>query len=339
MATTLTETAHTSATDRKGRRLTYLRAIRDAQSEELSNDPNVVMLGEDVETGMFGTSGGLRDEFGPVRVRDTPISELGFCGAAVGMAMTGLRPIVDLTIATFTYVAFDAIVSQAAKSGYMFGAQAKVPVVYRAAMFYGGGDAAHHSDRPYATFMTVPGLKIIVPSSPYDAMGLLKSAVRDDDPVLCFEDKNLWGVRETLPDEEFFVPLGQAAIKREGSDVTIVAIAGAVRLALQAAEKLNGEGISAEVIDPRSLVPLDWPTIFESVAKTGRLVIADPASRTCSAASEIAATVTEELFGQLKHAPVRVTTPDVQIPFSPPLERTLYPDPTRIAEAARRTIR
>lgn len=339
MVNELAAPALISAAGRKGRRLTYLGAIREAQYEEMSNDLNVVLLGEDIETGMFGTSGGLRDEFGSARVRDTPISELGFCGAAVGMAMTGLRPIVDLTIATFTYAGFDAIVSQAAKSGYMFGAQAKVPVVYRAAMFYGGSDAAHHSDRPYATFMTVPGLKIIVPSSPYDAMGLLKSAVRDDDPVLCFEDKNLWGIRETLPEEEFFVPLGQAAIKREGNDVTIVAIAGAVRLALQAAEELNGEGISAEVIDPRSLVPLDWPTIFESASKTGRLVIADPASRTCSAASEIAATVTEELFGQLKHAPVRVTTPDVQIPFSPQLERTLYPNVTRIAEAARRTIR
>ncbi|MDQ1729907.1 MAG: acetoin:2,6-dichlorophenolindophenol oxidoreductase subunit beta, partial [Pseudonocardiales bacterium] len=172
-----------------------------------------------------------------------------------------------------------------------------------------------------------------------DAMGLLKSAIRDDDPVMCFEDKNLWGTRETLPDEEFFVPLGKAAVKREGTDVTIVAIAGAVRLALQAEEKLSGEGISAEVIDPRSLVPLDWPTIFESVTKTGRLVIADPAARTCSAASEIAATVTEELFGNLKHAPIRVTTPDVQIPFSPALEKTLYPTVDRIVEAAHRTIR
>jgi pyruvate dehydrogenase E1 component beta subunit len=301
-------------------------------------DPSVVLLGEDIETGMFGSSVGLRDEFGPTRVRDTPISELAFCGAAVGMAMTGLRPIIDLSIATFTYAGFDAIVSQAAKSGYMFGAQATVPVVYRAAMFYGRSDAAHHSDRPYATFMTIPGLKIIAPASPLDAMGLLKSAVRDDDPVMCFEDKNLWGVREWLPEQEFFVPLGKAAVKLAGSDVTIVAIAGAVRLALQAAKELAGEGISAEVVDPRSLVPLDWPTIFESASKTGRLVIADPASRTCSAASEIAATVTEELFGQLKHAPVRVTTPNVQIPFSPPLEKTLYPSASRIAAAARRTI-
>jgi pyruvate dehydrogenase E1 component beta subunit len=187
--------------------------------------------------------------------------------------------------------------------------------------------------------MTVPGLKIIAPASPYDAMGLLKSAIRDDDPVLCFEDKSLWGMREMLPAEEFFVPLGKAAVKREGSDVTIVAVAGAVRLALQAAEKLSSEGISAEVVDPRSLVPLDWPTIFESVSKTGRLVIADPAARTCSAASEIAATVTEELFGQLRHAPIRVTTPDVQIPFSPPLEKSLYPDVPRIIEAAHRTLR
>lgn len=203
-------------------------------------------------------------------------------------------------------------------------------------MFYGGGDAAHHSDRPYATFMTIPGPKIIAPASPLEAMGLLKTAIRDDDPVLVFEDKNLWGSRATLPAEEVLLPLGQAAVKRPGTDVTIVAIAGAVNLALKAAETLAGEGISAEVIDPRSLVPMDWPTIFESVSKTARLVIADPAARTCSAASEIAATVTEELFTELRCAPVRVTTPNVQIPFSPALENTLYPDAEKIADAARR---
>jgi pyruvate/2-oxoglutarate/acetoin dehydrogenase E1 component len=317
------------------RRLTYLAAIREAQQAEMRRDRTVIVLGEDVEAAVFGTTAGFVEEFGRARVRNTPISELGFCGAAIGAAMTGLRPIVDLSIATFMYVATDAIISQAAKTRYMFGGQARIPVVFRAAMFYGGSDAAHHSDRPYPTFMTVPGLKIIAPTSPADAKGLLTSAIRDDDPVLCFEDKNLWATREPVPDGEHLVPLGRAAVKRRGDDVTVVAVAGAVPHALAAAEALAGDGVSVEVVDPRTLVPMDWPTIVDSVARTGRLVVADPAARTCSAASEIVATVTEELFGQLTAAPRRVTTPDVQIPFSPALEAGLYPTAQTIAAAVR----
>jgi pyruvate dehydrogenase E1 component beta subunit len=317
------------------KRLTYLAAIRAAQLDEMRRDSRVIVLGEDVEAAVFGTTAGFVEEFGRGRVRNTPISELGFCGAAIGAAMTGLRPVVDLSIATFMYVATDAIISQAAKSRYMFGGQATIPVVFRAAMFYGGSDAAHHSDRPYSTFMTVPGLKIIAPASPADAKGLLASAIRDDDPVLCFEDKNLWGAREPVPVGEYLVPLGQAAVRRPGADVTVVAIAGAVGHALAAAEALAGEGVSVEVLDPRTLVPMDWPAILASVARTGRLVVADPAARTCSAASEIVATVTEELFGQLAAAPRRVTTPDVQIPFSPALEAGLYPTAETIAAAVR----
>jgi pyruvate/2-oxoglutarate/acetoin dehydrogenase E1 component len=329
-------TATTSATAQPAtRRLNYLGAIREAQLEEMRRDASVIILGEDIRASVFGTSDEFLAEFGPNRVRNTPISELGFCGAAIGAAMTGLRPIVDLTIASFLYVAMDQLVSQAAKNRYMFGGQASIPVVYRAAMFYGGANAAHHSDRPYPMFMNVPGLKIITPSSPHDAMGLLKSAIRDDDPVLCFEDQTVWGSREAVPAEEYLIPLGEAAVKRTGDDVTVVAIAGAVPLALQAAEALAAEGVSVEVIDPRTLVPLDWPTILASVERTGRLVVVDPAHRTCSAASEIAATVAEQRFGALKAAPRRVTTPDVHIPFSPAMEKPLYPNPDTIAAAVR----
>lgn len=316
-------------------RVSYLGAIREAQLEELRRDERVIMLGEDIVADMFGTAAGFFEEFGPERIRNTPISELAFSGAAVGAAMTGLRPIVDIQIATFLYVAMDPIVNQAAKTRYMFGGQASIPVVYRAAMFHDGGNAAHHSDRPYPTFMTVPGLKIIVPSNPYDAKGLLKSAVRDDDPVLCFESSTLWNRRAAIPDEEYLVPLGEAAVRRPGSDVTLVAISDAVDHALAVAEELAAEKIDVEVIDPRTLVPMDWETILDSVARTGRLVVADPAARTCSAAAEIIATASEECFESLKTRPRRVTTPDIQIPFSPPLERPLYPNPSTIAAAVR----
>ena len=190
------------------RRINYLGAIMEAQLEEMRRDPSVIIMGEDIRASVFGTTDGFLEEFGPARVRNTPISELGFCGAAIGAAMTGLRPIVDLTISSFLFVAMDQFVSQAAKNRYMFGGQASIPVVYRATMFYGNAMAAHHSDRPYPMFMGVPGLKIITPSSPYDVKGLLKSAIRDDDPVLCFEDQTVWAGRGEVPDGEYLIPLG-----------------------------------------------------------------------------------------------------------------------------------
>ena len=298
----------------------------------------MIMMGEDLTASLFGTASGFLDEFGPTRIRDTPISEAGFAGAAIGAAMTGLRPIVDFAVATFLYSAMDQIVSQAAKTRYMFGGQASIPLVFRAGEFFGSGDAAHHSDRPHSMFMTVPGLKIIAPATPYDIKGLLKTAIRDDDPVLCFEAKTLWNEREHIPDEEYLIPFGQADVKREGTDVTIVAIGAAVPHAVAAADSLGEQGISAEVLDPRTLVPFDWATVFASVAKTTRLVVADPANRTCSAASEVVATVTEHMFADLTSAPIRVTTPDIQIPFSPTMEAGLYPDPAKIASAAKRAV-
>jgi pyruvate dehydrogenase E1 component beta subunit len=319
------------------RQITYLQAIREAQLEEMRRDPRVIVMGEDVQHANPVTAG-FYDEFGPLRVRTTPISENGFVGAAVGAALTGLRPIVDMTYAAFFYVAMDEIVSQAAKNRYMFGGQGNIPVVYRAGLLYGGNFAAHHSDRPYPMFMNVPGLKIIVPTTPYDMKGMLKAAIREDDPVLCFEDLSLVENVEEVPDDDFVVPLGAAAIRRSGTDVTVVGIARSVHDAVAVADDLAPSGVSVEVIDPRSLVPLDRDTILRSVAKTGRLVVVDPAHKTCSAASEIAALVAEEAFGDLKAPIVRVTAPDVQVPFSPALESLLYPTKEKIEVAVRRTV-
>jgi acetoin:2,6-dichlorophenolindophenol oxidoreductase subunit beta len=316
------------------RTLNYLQAIAEAQLEEMRRDPTVFIMGEDIQSGLYGNL--ALDEFGTDRIRNTPISEAGFVGAGVGAAMTGMRPIVDLGCTAFIYCAMDQLVSQAAKNRYIFGGQATIPLVVRAAMYYGGTAlAAHHADRPYPMFMNVPGLKIIVPSSPYDAMGLLKSAIREDDPVLCFEDVTLWGATQELPEEEVLVPLGRAEVKRSGSDVTVVAIGGSVPHALKAGDELASEGISVEVLDPRTLVPLDWDAVLESVAKTHRLVLVDPANRTCGAAAEIAATVAEDLFWSLRAPIVRVTTPDTHVPFCPIIERPLYPDKAAVLAAVR----
>ncbi len=327
--------------------MSYLGAIGAAQREAMEADSRVVIIGEDVEANVYGTTGGGKSRqdkgdflelFGPNRIRNTPISEEVIVGAAAGAAMTGLRPIVDLSYSSFLYMAMDQFVNQVAKNRYMFGGQASMPVVFRSAMFYGLNTGAHHSDRPYPMFMNVPGLKIVVPASPYDAKGLLRSAVDSDDPVLIFEACMLWGSKGEVPEEEYRIPFGQARTVREGGDVTIVAISTAVPEAIAAAESLAAEGISADVIDPRTLVPLDLETITRSVARTGRLIVADPAHRTCSAAAEISALVAEESFDSLRAPIVRVTTPDTQIPFSPALEKQLYPNRTGIEAAVRRVL-
>lgn len=316
--------------------LTYLQAINEALREEMRRDPRTFLMGEDLS--IWGTAVGLPEEFGEERVRCTPISEAGFIGAAAGAAIAGARPIVDVTIASFIYPAMDQLISIIAKSRYLYGGQAKLPLVLRLSMFHGLGVAAQHSDRPYPMLMGIPGLKIIVPSSAYDMKGLLKSAIRDDDPVLCFEDSNLWTVKSQIPEEEYLLPIGKAAVVRDGSDVTVVAIAGMLKHANTAARELSKENISVEIIDPRSLAPLDKDTILESVRKTGRLVIVDPANRTCSAASEIAAIVADEGFWDLKAPVLRVTTPDVHVPYSPALEKTLYPRKQEIAAAIRQVL-
>ena len=317
-------------------RLSFIEAVRTAQFEEMKRDPRVFMMGEDLACNMFGTTTGFVEAFGKHRVRDTPISENGFVGAGAGASMVGMRPIVDLTIASFAFPAMDQICSIVAKSRYLYGAQAKLPLVIRMCMIYGNGNAAQHSDRPYAMFMNMPGLKIILPSNPRDMKGLLKSAIRDDDPVLSFEDASLWSGKAEVPDDEdFLVPIGVADIKREGADVSVIGIGPGVPMALAAAKALEGEGISVEVVDPRTLVPLDRATILASVRKTGRAVVVDNAHLTCSAASEISATIAEHAFGALKAPIVRVTTPDVHIPFSPAMEKALYPNKDKVIAAIR----
>jgi pyruvate dehydrogenase E1 component beta subunit len=242
--------------------------------------------------------------------------------------------------AVFMYAAMDQVISQVAKNRYMFGGQRNLPLVIRCRLGYGGSIAAHHSDRPYPMFMNVPGLKIALPARAVDAKGLLKQAIRDDDPVMVFEDDTVAFTKEDVPESMDPIPLGQAAVRRVGGDVSVVALAGCVRSALTAADLLAQQhGIEAEIIDPRTLVPLDGNCILESVRKTGRLVVTEPAARTCGAAAEIAALVVEEAFAHLRGPVVRVTAPDIPIPFSPSLERPLYPDATRIAAAVQAVVR
>lgn len=318
---------------------TYLEAIRQAQHEEMSRDPRVFIMGEDIICNVFGTTTGFVDAFGIERVRDTPISENGFIGAAAGASMVGMRPIVDATIASFLYPAMDQIMSIIAKSRYIYGGQASLPLVIRTCLFYGNSNAAQHSDRPYSMFMNVPGLKIMVPSNAYDMKGMLKAAIRDDDPVLCFEDSTCWTSKSDMPDDpDFLIPLGKGDIKREGTDISVIAIAGAVPLALKAAEVLAKEGISIEVVDPRSLVPLDKALILKSVRKTGRAITVDPAHQTCSAASEISALIVEQAFDALRGPVLRVATADTHLPFSPAIEKALYPTVDRIVAAARTLV-
>lgn len=318
--------------------LSFLQAIHAALQEEMRRDNRVFVMGEDVAANLFGVTQGFVEEFGADRVRDTPIAEAAMTGIAAGAAMVGMRPVIDYMMSPFMYVAFDQIVNIVAKSRYLYGGQTKVPLVLRSTFAYGASLAAQHSDRPYGLYMHVPGLKVIVPSSAYDMKGLLKSAIRDDDPVLSFEANALWSSTSEIPDEEYLIPLGQAEIKQAGTDVTVVAIGATVSLAMQVARSLAQEGVSIEVIDPRTLAPLDRKTILESVGRTGRLVIVDVAWRTCSAASEIAATVATEAFWDLR-APIQiVATPDTHIPFSPPLEAPLYPNMNRVVEAVRTTL-
>ena len=317
------------------RELSYVEAIFEAEQQEMDRDERVILIGEDIY--LYSGSGLLTVD--AKRLRSTPISENSFCGIAVGAAMTGLRPIVDLTIASFAYLASDQIINQAAKLHYMTGGHARIPVVFRASMWHNGSNAAQHSDRPYPMFMNAPGLKIVAPATPADMKGLLKSAIRDDDPVMVFEDNDLWFRRGPCPaDPDFLVPIGVADVKRAGSDLTIVSVAGCLPHALGAADALAAEGVAAEVIDVRTLVPLDRETILRSVAKTGRLVVVDYAHRTCGAAAEIAAIVAEDGFASLRRPIQRVTTPDVNIPFAPALEKPLYPSAARIAAAARRIL-
>ncbi len=325
------------ATQTQTRNISLTQALNEAMREEMQRDERVFIMGEDIRSGVYGASGGLFADFGENRVLDCPLSENAFVGAAVGAAAVGMKPIVE-SASCFLWVAMDSLISQAAKMRYMFGGQVDLPIVYRMSMYYGGSMAAHHSDRSHPIFMNIPGFKVVFPSQAYDGKGLLKTAIRDPDPIIFCEDRTILGARSYVPEEEYTIPFGQADIKREGSDVTIVALGGMVPRALQAAETLDEEGISAEVLDPRTLVPLDKQAILDSVAKTGRLVTVDMAHKTCSAASEIAAIVAMEGFWSLQAPIQRLATANVHIPFSPALEPLCYPTAESIAAAVRVTM-
>jgi len=319
-------------------RKTYVAAIKDALAEEMRRDPNVFLMGEDVKLGVFAGTRGLHAEFGDRRVIDTPISELAVAGAGVGAAVTGLRPVVDLMFGTFLYLALDQIIQQAASARYMFGGQAKAPIVYMVQNGGGISAGAHHSQAVHPIFMNVPLLKVVMPSNPYDAKGLLKAAIRDDNPVIFLSPLMMTGSRGELPDDDYIVPLGKGEIKRAGTDVTICSAGAMVPLALKAAETLAKDGIEAEVIDLRTLKPWDETMVLESVAKTGRFVAVDESKPICGAASEWAATVAEKAFNYLKAAPQRVSGKDVASPFSPKLEKAVIPSAEEIVDAARRTL-
>jgi len=282
----------------------------------------------------------LQKEFGAARVRETPISESAFVGAGIGLAGSGFRPVIDIGMATFAFVAMDQIVNQAAKITYMFGGQAEFPILYRMTVGAGMSMAAQHCISPYPMYMNAPGLKIILPSTPYDMKGLMKAAIRDNNPVISFEHRALGDIVGDVPEEEYVIPLGVADVKREGTDVTVVALAKMVHIALDVASELEAEGISVEVIDPRTLVPLDRDSIRASVAKTGRLVVVDEACQTCGAAAEIISLVVEdgETYGLLKASPKRVCAPDVPVPFSPPMEQYVAPDKKKVLAAVRQVM-
>ncbi|MGP6176257.1 alpha-ketoacid dehydrogenase subunit beta [Microbacterium sp. A196] len=317
-------------------RTSYLDANLAAIAAEMHRDPSVFFMGQDLRAGVFGNF--PVDEFPLERVRSLPISEAGFLGAAIGAAMTGMRPIVDMTFSNLLYSAMDQIVNQAAKLRYMSNGQARVPLVILASLYYGGNQGAHHADRPVSLFTNSPGLKVVAPTTPEDVRGLTLTAIREDDPVIIFRDANLQGMREEISTDARAIPFGVADVKRKGTDVTIVGIANGVRLGMRAARQLEAEGISVEVIDPRSLVPLDVDGILASVAKTRRVVVVDPSPLTCSFASELVATIAQEAFGSLSAAPIRVTGADVPTPFSSPLEQNTLPNVDRVVAAVRRVL-
>jgi len=317
------------------RSIGFIEAINEALAEEMHRDPSVFIMGEDVKLGAFGATRGLIDTFGPQRVRNTPISEAGFAGAGIGAAMAGMRPVVEIEFASFLYCCWDQICNQAGKLRYMSGGQARMPITFRCVFGAMGSAAAQHSEVVYPQLLAAPGLKIVVPSDAGDMKGLLKAAIRDDDPVLVFEHGRLGFTRGSVPDGDHLVPLGQGAVKRAGSDVTIVAIGAMVPKALTVAEELSQDGISVEVFDPRSLVPLDEDGLLASVAKTGRVVIVDEGHLRGGAAADLAAIIIDKGFDTLNAPIKRVTALDTPIPFSPPLEEFVLPNEAKIRAAVR----
>ncbi|HEY52479.1 MAG TPA: alpha-ketoacid dehydrogenase subunit beta [Caldilineae bacterium] len=309
------------------REISFSQALNEAMSEEMRRDASVFLMGEDVGVfgGVFGVSAGMLAEFGEERVRDTPISEAAIVGGGLGAALVGMRPIVEIMFADFVTVAMDQVVNQVAKARAMSGGKASVPLTIRLVNGAPGSAAAQHSQSPEAWFMNVPGLKIVLPTTPYDAKGLLKTAIRGDDPVLFFEHKNLYAVTGEVPEEDYTVPFGQAAIRREGSDATVIAIGGVSATVAEAAERLAESGISVEIIDPRTLVPLDTETLVNSVKKTHRAVIVHEAHRRAGPGAEIAAILAEQAIGYLDAPILRVATKNVPFPYNPDLEQFILP--------------
>lgn len=320
--------------------MTFAQALNNAHKLEMQRDPNIYVAGEDVGVygGIFGVTGGLLDQFGAKRVRDTPITESAIVGTAVGAAAAGLRPVIELMFVDFIGVAMDQLYNQAAKMKYMFGGKAKLPITLRTTCGAGMGAAAQHSQCLEAWFMHVPGLKVVMPSTPYDAKGLLICAIRDDNPVVFLEHKMLYGTQGEVPEESYTIPLGKADIKREGKDITMVATAMMVGRALSAAEKLASNGISLEVVDPRTLSPLDEQTILNSVKKTHRLLIVHEEVKFAGSGAEIAAMVAEKAFDYLDAPIVRVGAPFTPVPFSPALEQEFIPSEAKIIQAAKKMM-
>ncbi|MCX5780147.1 MAG: alpha-ketoacid dehydrogenase subunit beta [Firmicutes bacterium] len=317
------------------KQMTYMEAIRDGMRVEMHRDPNVYLAGEDVAQfgGCFGVTAGLYDEFGPKRVMNTPISEAVIVGHAVGAALVGLRPIAEIMFVDFMGCCMDELVNQAAKLRYMNGGKAKVPMVVRTPCGAGIGAAAQHSQSLESWFTHIPGIKTVMPSTPADAKGLMIAAIRDNNPVMYIEHKQLFGLAGDVPEGEYVVPLGKADIKREGSDITIIAWSWMLHKALAAAEELAKKGINVEVLDPRTLVPLDKEAILKSVAKTGKLLIVHEEVRTSGFGGEIAAIVCEEGFDYLDAPIKRLTAPDTPIPFAPILEQAFIPSEEQIIKA------
>lgn len=334
------------------REISYREAINEALREEMERDNKVILLGEDIAGGaqnddpdmydawggVLGVTKGLVGRFGKDRVLDTPISESAIMGATTGAALGGLRPVAELMFVGFGGVCLDQIVNQAAKFRYMFGGKAKVPITIRTTIGAGLSAAGQHSDSVYSIFTHFPGIKCVVPATPADAKGLLKAAIRDDDPVMFFENKVLYDVKGPVPDGEHIVPLGTGRTVREGTDVTVVALSRMVQIAMKAAELLDGQGVSVEIIDPRCISPLDEELILASVRKTERLVVVDEDNPRCSMATDIVALVATKAFDYLDGAPMMITAPHAPVPFSPPMEAFYVPDEDQIADAVRKLV-
>lgn len=320
---------------------TYANAIKDVLAEEMRKDERVFIMGEDIaeQGGIFGCTRGLLEEFGKERVRNTPITEAAFVGAGVGAALAGMKPIVELMYMDFAYVAADQILNQAAKLRYMYGGKATLPLVIRGQQGVGRGNAATHSQSIEAIFMHIPGIKVVMPSSPADAAGLLRTALKDNNPIMFFEHKILYQTKGEVPDDpEFAIPFGKANIVKEGKDVTIIATSQYVGKSLKVAEKLEAQGINAEVIDPRTLVPLDTATIVNSVKKTGRAVVVHEAHKTAGAGAEIAAMIMEEAFKYLDAPVLRLGAKACPLPFNLNLENAVVPQEEDIEKAVKNVL-